>query len=665
MNPSKLNVGQHLVGENYVNDPKPKTHVGYNKFQRSYPHVTTARYGDVVPFFVDNVVENDKVPLASVHEVRTPTMVSPFLGDITMKKAYFDVPRRAIYPLNYDLMRVPPTNGDDIPDDNTSYLDFGYFFALREMLENLTSNDFISDKVFVRYLIFMEKHFSRSSLFDVLGYHMSNIFSFRAPRNTVLPINTYSSFDLMFEGIADTFFSNTDEGRYLSITDNVNGNKYLVNSYSGNPSGYTKVSLHYILELLRDNYMQYDIHVITGFDGASPVYGDFGADYVTILEGFHLSFSDDIVVNLERLVAYQLACIEYMTDNHIDSIYSTDLFRNMMKGFVTNISDSFPSFERNGVSLHYDNFSNAVLSHIRYYFKESSFFDYYTDVHSYFLNLYSIRKSLRFEDYFVGGRIRPLAIGDTNVPVVDGNVDAFEMAKSMVYTRYYNAVNLSGSEFDEYSKEVIKNTPPPRTDVPKVIGYTSSSVRGYEVENTTSDNQGNLVTNVRSSDERFAFQVEMDHDAIVLGVCFFEVRRLYSKTGDRHFYHIDRYDMFNNKLQYLGDQDISLAELRVGANIDSPFAYGVRNGEYKQRVGVVSGGVVDFLKSWAMVTDVVDSYDNEVNLNSDYIRSKNVEFDRFFNSSNNSLAGWFHFILKFDNISEPIRPMDVAPNVLL
>ena len=236
----------------------------------------------------------------------------------------------------------------------------------------------------------------------------------------------------------------------------------------------------------------------------------------------------------------------------------------------------------------------------------------------------------------------------------------------MVFTRFLNSVNLSGPEFDNYSKEILGSDAPPRADVPKFLAMSMSNITSYEVENTSNENQGKLVTNLRSSDERFAFDIELDHESIVLGLCSFECRRMYSKSVDRFFFHNDRYDSFNPKLQHTGDQSISLAELRAGANFDDNFAYGVADGEYKQRFGVVSGGVVDFLPSWTMVTDTVDSYDDEDNLNSSYIRSKDVEFDRFFGSmTNNSDAGYFHFVIAFNNKCMPIKPMIVAPEILL
>lgn len=661
-NPSYQNsTGIQLSGENPVNNPKPHVRHRSNSFSRSYPHITTARYGDVVPFYVENGVEKDTIPLNSRHEVRTPTMLSPFLGQLEMKKAYFDVPLRAIYPLNYDLMKVPPVAGDDVPQANTAYIPTSVFESLNYTFRN--ASDY-SWNHFVRFLFMLEKFFSKASLFERLGCHLSCCFKYAGI--DVSWLDSGENFDILFEKISSYLFlgvETPDERRYyLRMTDNETGKVYFVNtapSVPGLPAN-NYLSLHYMLELMRDDPLRYEGTVVNG--AYSPIDEQVIID---IVKGFYITVPNDI--NIERLFAYQLACIEYCTDDHIDAIYSTDQWRNMMFQYVRDVHDYvYPIsiiFDYNGVNMPFD-FSSSVFWDI---FSQTDLSDILasTDCISYIWNVLSTRKSLRFEDYFVGGRLSPLAVGDVNAPVTGDSVNAYEITRSLVYQRFLNSVNISGPEFDTYQKEVLDNNAPPRQDVPKFLAMTRSGIRGYEVENTTSDNQGNIVTNVRSDDERFAFDITLDHESIVIGVLMFEARRMYSKTVDRQFYHLDRYDRFVSGLQYLGDQDISLAELRADEPFDEPFAYGVRNGEYKQRVGVVSGGVVDFLKSWVMVTDVVDSYDNNTNLDSDYIRSKNVEFDRFFAITNNSDAGWFHFILTLQNISQPIRPMDVAPNVLL
>lgn len=659
-NPSyQTNTGVTLSGDNPVNNPSPHVRDNRNNFDRSYPHITTARYGDVTPFYVESGVEKDTIPLNSRHEVRTPTMVSPFMGDLQMKKAYFDVPLRAIYRKNYELMKVPPVDGDDIPIRNTAYIPKGFF----DGLYSLSVEDSVNwgCNLFIDYLLLLEKFFSRASLFERLGCHLSCCFRYAGIG--VEWLKTGDSFDILFEKISSYLFNGvqweTSENRYwLSITDTeTNKVFYPFGATIGIATADQFVSLHWLLERLRENPTRFRANITTG---SSSLPNSVINEIVT---GMRFQVPNDI--NIERLIAYQLACVEYCTDDHIDNIYSTDLWLNMMTHYFSTIINSHGNmtyFNHNGVNLEYDCFASVIW--------DEFFFDgisalFSTPILPYIWNLFSIRKSLRFEDYFVGGRLNPLAIGDVNAPVVGGSVNAYEITRSQVYQRFLNSVNISGPEFDSYNKKVLHNQAPPRDDVPKFLSMTRSSIRGYEVENTTSENQGSIVTNVRSDDERFAFDITLDHESIVIGVMMFEARRMYSKTVDRQFYHLDRYDRFIPGLQYLGDQDISCAELRANEPLDEPFAYGVRNGEYKQRVGVVSGGVVDFLKSWTMVTDVVDSYDDDANLNSDYIRSKNVEFDRFFITTNNSDAGWFHFILKLDNISNPIRPMDVAPNVLI
>lgn len=674
-NPTYLGTDVQLSGQNSVNDPRPKTRSTSNKFNTSYPHILTARYGSIYPFYVANAVEKELHPLHSAHDIRADTLQTPKFGDVKMKKSYFEVPLRAIYPLNYDLMRVPPVEGDDINDlryPNKAIIPGTFFHNLKNYLLNLVSVD---SNYFVQIIFFLEKFFSRSSLFDSLGCHLSSTFTVNYYPSSIAgeqyKLNIkYNSFDLWFEAICDRLFcGRVDEVHgsskyYLVATDKSTRERYAPLGTANTDIGsVTEVSIHYLLELIRDNPLRFTYAIrSTGDDDI-----DEFQDLRYLLNGINIRWQESTDLNIERLIAYQLVCAEYFTDDHIDDIFSTDKFRNMMRSYFNYQVDgsSYGFFELNGVSYPYDVFSSVVW----YLFADSILTGYLfedSSALSYIYLLLTRRHSLRFEDYFVGGRLNPLAVGDTKVPVINSGVDAYEMARAQVFTRFLNSVNLSGPEFDNYSKDILDNDAPPRTDVPKFLAMTMSTVGSYEVENTSSDNQGKLVTNLRSSDERFAFNITLDHESIILGLVSFESRRYYSKTVDRFFYHKDRYDSFNPMLQHMGDQNISRAELRAGHLVEENFAYGVADGEYKQRVGVVSGGVVDFLPSWAMVTDVVDSYDDDEFLNSSYIRSKDVEFDRFFaNLSNNSDAGYFHFIIEFNNMTEPVKPMVVAPEILL
>lgn len=671
-NPSYRGTDVQMSGENSVNSPKPRTHSTSNKFNNSYPHITTARYGTVTPFYVANTVEKETHPLYSSHEVRAETMVSPRFGEIKMKKSYFDVPIRSIYPLNYDLMKVPPVEGDDINDlttPNRAFIPGQFFKTLESILRNFDSSQIVDSPdyyipIYIQMLFFLEKFFSRASLFDYLGCHLSSVFHVYYAHSN--PIGWHSSFDKFFEAVCDRYF-NSSEYYTIKIIDKQTNKVYV--PYSDEKTGVsaTRVPIHYILELLRDNIFNYNISFVAQGDLEFDIQND--AYFPTMFAGCQIQWDESNPLNIERIIAYQLVCAEYFSDDHIDDIYSTDKFRNMLRYYFDLLyvdqGMSPPTFILNGLRYQYDVFSSVYWKDFTS-FMSSYGIEMFPESINYIFILLTKRHSLRFEDYFVGGRLHPLAQGDVNTPVINGNVNAYEVARSMVFTRFLNSVNLSGPEFDNYSKDILDNDAPPRQDVPKFLGMTMSNVGSYEVENTSSSDQGKLVTNIRSTDERFAFDVTLDHDSIILGLVTFEARRMYSKTVDRFFYHIDRYDYFNPMLQHMGDQSISLAELRAGSPFDNNFAYGVSDGEYKQRFGVVSGGIVDFLPSWTMVTDTDDSYDSEDNLNSSYIRSKDVEFDRFFGSlTNNSDAGYFHFVLYFNNQTEPIKPMIVAPEILL
>ncbi len=239
--------------------------------------------------------------------------------------------------------------------------------------------------------------------------------------------------------------------------------------------------------------------------------------------------------------------------------------------------------------------------------------------------------------------------------------------------RYLNAVVKLGNNFGDYLRGIFGTTPSPDYHFPKFIASSEVAVDGFEVANTSSQEQGQIVTNLKTSADKYEFEVSIDMPCIILGLSSFSVPRVYSQTCNRFFFHNDRFDDFNPMLQYIGDQDIRSIELSSCTNregqADGVFAYASRNAEYKQSYSVASGGFIDMLPSWAFLSDsLFQGYfvpDTLIPQSPEFIRAKDYEFDRFFEVQTGlSLGHKFHFILRYNNQNVCNRPMEVNPGIL-
>lgn len=285
--------------------------------------------------------------------------------------------------------------------------------------------------------------------------------------------------------------------------------------------------------------------------------------------------------------------------------------------------------------------------------------------------IFGYNDALKYGDYFTDCRTRPYAPGDMNAPVVGNNVSAIDITKSISMQRFLNSVVRLGNNFGDYLRGIFGTTPSPDYHFPKFIAHQEFDISGFEVANTTDTSQGSLVTNLKSQDDKFAFEIEIDMPCIIIGISYFRMPQIYSQTIDRHFFHIDRFDMFNPMLQYIGDQPVYAKELStfMSRPNDENFGYQSRFAEYKQRYSLAVGGFADKLPAWAYISDKVVGLERNIlpfNVQSPYfIRCLSTDFDRFLPGlSGNSLGHDFHFIVVYNNKCVCNRPMEVNPNIL-
>lgn len=663
-NDSPNNATQPTKAVNRQGVAVPRTH---NTFDLSYNNFTTQLYGYYYPFFCLHAVPGDTVPLRSEVEVRSFAMKSPYLGGVTLKKDYYLCPMQSILPFTWELIFKNPSQGDDVPDDANCLLPKDTFDKVIRALDTrlkTVPTGFGQGQYgaeignFIRLLFYAESFLSSGSLFFHLGYKSSPIF-YHTDETTVY------SFDTIFDSFMSYLLG---LGTQFSITLSNGDNQYFVirETDNYNNRGRISVSVSTAVSLLREN---------PNFNISKPMQGVVStivSDYQESSISIHYPLLPEKNINISSILAYQLIWSQYFVNPQVDYIYNCEIYRETFRSNFINRFGSenwytvpWQTFSYNGSHISYDYFSLHYLSKL---FETIRPADY--DLVHY---LFGLRQSLRFGDYFTDSRTRPYAPGVMDAPVVGEKVSAIDITKSVVMQRYLNAVVKLGNNFGDYLRGIFGTTPSPDYHFPKFIASSEVAVDGFEVANTSSQQQGLLVTNLKTSADKYEFEVSVDMPCIILGLSSFSVPRVYSQTCNRFFFHNDRFDDFNPMLQYIGDQDIRSIELSSCTNregqADGVFAYASRNAEYKQSFSVASGGFIDMLPSWAFLSDsLFQGYfvpDTLIPQSPEFIRAKDFEFDRFFEVQTGlSLGHKFHFILRYINQNVCNRPMEVNPGIL-
>lgn len=650
----------------------------YNTFDMSYPHFKSQKFGQYEPFFVMEGVPGDRIPFSNSHNVRSLPFSAPILSPMTLNKDYFMVPNYAIQPFTWDYIFRNPSQGDDVPKSAQNI--FPYFDPegnsfLEKLLESLSFlvNDYDNtqsdaSRILLNLLI-LEKFLSQGSLLYNLGYKLNVRFAYGDQMNL--------SFDTLFDRIIAEY-----DSIYVNFRIDGPDNTFVFRSFIDSEVARQSdddvlVDRYTIISLIRSH-----ISNIVALESYIPVLLD--------LSWLNLPAADvmDPSWRMDRVCAYQLACAQYYVNTAVDFIYNAQLFRD---NFLANLRDAYNTittedlsiafFQMNGISVQYDAFSlfyyDILVSLISssasiLQSRTDSFLPAVVSVASIVDYLFGFRESLKFGDYFNDSRTQPLAYGEAGsdkVAVFDDGVSVIDMSQKIILQRYRNAVVKVGNNGGDYQRAIFGEELPPDYHIPKFIIHTEFGINGEEISNTTSDNQGNIVTNLKSGEDSFAFDVDVNIPCVILGISHISMPRLYMQTKERPFFHVDRFDFFNPMLQYFGDQEVYAIEHSDQERSLSVFAYNSRNAEYKQRYGQVSGAFAGSLKAWAFVTDAMDDALREIVLTShlspESIRAHDFEFNRFLARLNGySLGEGFHFIIMYNNKCVCNRPMEVNPSTL-
>lgn len=684
------------AAQNAAGGITPKTH---SKFPLSFSFYNTERFGEYTPFFVEEGISTDKLPFHSAHEVNTYTLKAPLLQSLLKKKDYFAVPMQAILPLNWEKFYTNPVIGQDVPDDSGLGVDLfwnkvekSHKYSLNTLKYQLTVTPVVGTTNLLylfRYLVFFEYFYSTGSLMTTLGISGNSFFHCNRNDGSNPPV-VYT-----FDDVFDRFiFVIKDSISTFNIS--LNGSTYVVDTRDEVPNLHSQpawiLSFREFLEMLREDFPTFVVTGIsykTGFSDtafASRVSQELG--YLTIYPVLNTNSdipqNDDskIPLNLGRLWAYQLVCAHFYTNDHIDFVYSAELYRQYIQQLVTSHGTTIVrahSFYVNGYEYIYDSLSahycSAILDLISnpnggiYYYPSAAdnIPDNLAECYAYIVALLHYKHSLRYMDYFTGARSQPLAVGDHEVDVNSSNkVDVLDMARGRMMTKFLQSVNRAGRRFGSYMKELFGKVPAYDYHNPMYLAHTSDVV-GSNVNQNTGAGQRDanaFTSNMQSNASRYAFEFFPDRDCIVIGISYYDIPRVYTLAIERQNFNIDRFDMFNPYLQYVGDQPIYRAEIGSRNPDLYPFGYQNRDMQYKQRYNQGSGAFANpstGLDNWIFVSDAL-SRQRIFEISPEFIRSFNCELDHFYTSLTGYANGsYFHFIVRYDNRQDATRPMAYAP----
>lgn len=415
---------------------------------------------------------------------------------------------------------------------------------------------------------------------------------------------------------------------------------------------------------LNQSFFSYYVNDILNLGYTVPLFGQVRTSFVACPD----------YTNILRILAYQCACAEFYTSDKVDNIYSTKVYLQNLTALAFLSGSSIDRYyELNGVAVQYD----AVSGHVLHDIINGGFYPTVGTAGSvntshmcafaYWHNLLALTRSLKYEDYFVGARKQPLAVGDVTVGVDTGTntVDVIDVTKKIQVQRFLNQVNRIGRKFSDYVKGILGDRPMKDAHEPIFLGHVVDTFGAEETDNT---GEGQLTlpnsttSKLRNNSSRYGFDVHIGEPSVIIGITNYDIVRVYKSFTDRENMHVDRFDMFNPFMQFVGDQDITINEIRPYGT-KQPFGYTMRYMEYKQKVDQCAGGfAAGNLPGYARI---VKSDEIPFNINSDFIRSHVNEMDQFYVSLTGlTPASRYNFIVRVDNEISAKRPMAYAPSIL-
>nr|UCS96037.1 MAG: major capsid protein [Microviridae sp.] len=721
-----------------------------SKFPMSYGLKNTHRFGEYTPTFWMEGVAKDEISLRAKDKIDSYTLKAPLMDGIRKHKDLFMVPKEALLPLNWEQIYTNPTIGDDVPRDaNNTLLNFAKMFALfnersHQSVATIVSGGTVDEilTAVTRILVVGEYVYSAGSLMNVMGMKYSRCWNKTVVHPVDNQIRTYSH-DGFFDAVIRYIFSGISDFSVRIPLDGAVGSKIETRWYYGLGTHSVDADSNVLnnrqpfsafLELMRENptcsliTFNYDStttaeakltdlqNLATNFFAGTPTIV-LPAENTETESGDEYDAYAQRNLNIDFLLAYQMCVAHYYSNDHVDFIYSADLFRQYIWAFEKmflasvdvdqnggNIPVLKTHFTYNGMTTPYDYLSAHLLQMmyldtgfnfaagnvptdsaspaatalaqmyiLKFPTTTQSAYVYASFARFSMLSaIFGFRRSLRYLDYFTGVKVQPLAVGDVNVQVAANNVSVIDVTRNIQMQKFLNAVNRTGRKFGQYIQGLFGERPAPDYHNPFFVSATQEYAFAPEVQNTgeaqVSDAQSRTA-NFANNSGNYEFHMSCDRPCLFIQLVSYDIERSYVSTVERHALQVDRFDMFNPDMQYIGDQPVLGVELGVvsptnALQMNGVFGYQTRDMEYKQRFHQAAGGFVENLPGWAIISDVARRQ-YEAFIGPDFIRSSCSELDAFYLAlSGFSLGSYFHFIVETTNDVEAVRNMAYAPNIL-
>lgn len=640
-----------LVSGVSLNHASPFNPQDYNEFDRSADMFETQRFAEINPIYAQEFNGDDIIPIRSLHELRSFTLKSPLMSDLYMNRAFFQVPLQAIYPHTFQPLFKPEIKGSDIPDGAKAAFNLalikGGAVSLSSLVQSVYTsgfNTYVTSTVFFKCLLLFIQLFSRDSLLVKLGYGLPD----------------YGA-DQVFELILT---NNTSQGIVVSYSTPSNPSKSITFKD-------TNVDAFHRYALMQLLYGKWAIISVTMEDPSTTQSHDLAA-IGDIISRDLPSWTNDDFINLEKVFAYQLTCAKFYSNPYVDDINTSYrwLLNNETLAYSI-VSNTQRSFVLNGVNYQYDLISRNILSNLMLIA-----FNYTSGtaankiiVLNIFSNIFEVHSSLRYTDYFVDSRTQPITMDNTYAAVTGQGVSALDVNKSLWLQRFKNAVGRVPDNMRSYFRSIFGYEPDTIEAEPFIISKERFLIIGQEVENTNDTEQGKVVTNLRSSQSNFIFDVHVKEPVIIIGLNSYSVKYAYGRAVDKGFIINDRLDKFNPFLQHIGDQTVLYNELnndRRSAYYGNTFGYQVRYAQFKTALSHATGGFLDdnTLQSWIALFDKTNAMDYAV-MNTEFIRNQNLDFDQFYSSlTGTKMTTYFHFICRFTTFCDVKSRQQKFPSLM-
>lgn len=374
-------------------------------------------------------------------------------------------------------------------------------------------------------------------------------------------------------------------------------------------------------------------------------------------------------INALKPLAYQLIVAQYCTNDHIDNIYTADLYQQNLRSVMFPANDGLsqePIYTYNGVQFEYDLMTFGAW---RRSFLDPSFMGSLSRSFVFMSLMFVLRRSLRYGDYFATGRPNMLAVGDLYINVEDGKISPVVVTKNLLMQRFLNAANHLGQRVDSLYAAVYGVVPSDRPVCPRYVSHRKTTLVN-QITNNTADEQGKQTTNLvaynskEDEDNNVGVDLFLDDYGVIISIVSYDVLPVYTSGIDRSFMFSDRFDYYNPQLQNIGDQPILQSEMFGQFSLSQKvFAYQMRNAEYKYKVSRAHGGLVNDLPGYIFRYPPQSFRNKEIS--PDFIRDKPMYFDQLAKlMTGDSPANYYHFIVSVQNDVKSARIMQATPPIL-